>query len=275
MIDTVDWPAVERAIGEAEDYLDFEYEAIKDAVAAAADAWLPEDAQHLVVGVEQEVEIPYEGWEAGELPPESARRAKGIVDLNLLTRQGRVIIVDWKTTGAQDMPQAEKYSRSWQWRMYVAAAVALGWPVEAVEVQYRVITRSLQLGTITLQPTAETVDRVTEQLRMVARMNEALEEFTVWPQRMPGACKAYGRDCPFTLDCAHGTMPRGKMPRKDLSFTYVDRFLLCPERARRVELEPEGDATDEAGFGKAFHRGMAEVYGQLQRRRTNGTASES
>lgn len=263
MMEKINWPAVEAAIGAEEDFLDFEYGAIKEAVAAAVDAWVPEDSAHLVVGVEQEVEIPFEGWEEGEIPPESARRAKGFLDLNLLTREGRTIIVDWKTTGAKEMPQADKYSRSWQWRMY-AAALAAQVPVESIEVQYRVVTRDLQLGTISLIPSAYTVERVREQLQMVAAMNDAIAEFTVWPQRMPGSCKAYGRECPFTLDCANGTMPRGAMRRKDLSFTYVDRFLLCPERARRVELEPEGDSTEEAGFGSAFHRGMAEVYGQLQ-----------
>ena len=259
----INWELVETAIGEEEDFLNFDYEQIKDAVYNAAENWLPQDADKLIIGIEEEVEVPFEGWEEGGEVPEQARRAKGVIDLILLSREGKLGIVDWKTCGAQALPETEKYTKSWQWRMYVAAWAGQYRP-EDIEVQYRVVSRGLQLGTISLQPTEFSVSRVREYMQATAAMNDALAPFTVWPQRMPGACKAFGRQCPYEADCHMGTMPRGVMPRKDLSFSYLERFLLCPERARRAELEPDRDGSEEAGFGSAFHRGIAEVYRQVK-----------
>jgi hypothetical protein len=59
-----------------------------------------------------------------------------------------------------------------------------------------------------------------------------------------------------------------------MSYSTINRFMLCPERLRREklayleakELELEGeiepDASDATRFGNAVHRGMESIYRQ-------------
>ena len=177
--------------------------------------------------------------------------------------KGRVCIVDWKTKEAGlDSRWREDMKNSWQWRLYAhLTGAAVVW--------YRGISR-------TQKDTAEVIiavppsndEECRDFLEAVYAERQALVDgkFLVWPRRMPYSCNAFGRPCPFKDDCTSGyTMPQVAVPARQLSYSSISDFMLCPERHRRKAiLGSEGrEDTDATIFGSAVHRGLAEIYRQI------------
>ncbi len=77
---------------------------------------------------------------------------------------------------------------------------------------------------------------------------------------MPFACNAYGRECEFLQDCQNYTMPKASASKR-LSYSYIQTYLLCPEKARRYALaKGAGGYSEETTFGRSVHRGLAELW---------------
>lgn len=237
---------------------------LKNMVWTAAEKFLVRDLHDMVIdGVEE----PYER----ELHfPGGAQVFRGIKDLTgtlhgrlNVTKKfaGRKVVIDWKTSHKTlDTTWDERLLDSWQWRKYLyfgGADVML----------YRGVNAEGKTRELLIERPANLESSILAQLEGVSAARNSLINagLTVYPRKMPSACGAFGRECPYWTDCREHTMPQvALLPGRSFSYSSMDRFLACPERYRRGEIENEMENTEESNFGTAFHRGIAELYGQAR-----------
>lgn len=233
---------------------DYDRQDVRELVLIAAARWLPTDLEEWYVdSVEESIEIP--GF-------------RGILDLRgrhrgrfdaFKNHAGSGFICDWKTTkGALDADWAARYKYSWQWKLYAMA-------VPDVKLfSYRGINRNGETREIIIEIPPGIAAESEQYLNQIHRMRGMLAGEAPWPRKMPGSCKAYGRECEFIDTCQENIVIPGKVDfGKPLSYSGTETFLLCPEKHRLTQISGYGDDDEVLAFGKAFHRGIAEVYTQI------------
>lgn len=264
----IDWQKVEDAIIGDGKLAEYDLADSKTMVWSAAEKFLPRDLYDLDIdGVEE----PYEA--TLELPY-GPQVFKGIKDLKGRLRgrlnatkkyAGKKVVVDWKSTAnTLDKTWEDRLLDSWQWRKYLY--------FENADVMiYRGLGRDssgeVKFREVFIERPAKLEEDILVQLQGCAISRQSLIEagLEVWPRKMPSACGAFGRECPYFLDCRDGSMPRGAvLPGRSFSYSSMDKYLLCPERYRREILSEGQEDTEESLFGQAVHRGLAEVYTQAR-----------
>lgn len=232
---------------------DYDRQDVRELVLVAAERWLPTD---LVEWKLEAVEEPFE-----------IQGFRGITDLRgrhnglfsaFAGHVGSQFIGDWKTTkGALDADWAARYKYSWQWKLYALSAPA------AKLFTYRGISRSGDTREIIIEIPPGVHAEAQQYLDQVKAMRGALTDEVPWPRKMPGSCKAYGRECDFIEHCRENRVAEGSIDfSKPMSYSGTETFLLCPEKHRLTQIAGYGDDDEVLAFGKAFHRGIAEVYRQ-------------
>lgn len=243
------------------------FRTVREGVFAACEKWLVRDAYEFTIDKVEETTL-YLPKELEEFPG-----AKAIIDVQGTLKGtqapfkdyvGSVYALDWKTTsGSLSSDWRGRYIDSWQWQLYseiIGASIFI----------YRGYSWSQRdTKEIIIKVPPYNREEVIEYLKGVLLQRKALVDagLDVWPRAKPKSCNAFGRECDFYSDCSAYSMPRGARDQRILSYSRIEEFLLCPERARRGELiEIEGIEVYhwEAEMGSAFHRGMAEVYRQLK-----------
>lgn len=242
---------------------DFDFRDAKTAVWAAAEAWLSRDIHDLrITKIEQkermEIMVPLIGMQG-------IRQVKDIEGIVLgktsLTKDfaGRKAIVDWKTSNTLDVRWRERMIDSLQWRLYAYDDTDLFF--------YRGITREGDTREVAIEVPWTNKKEVDEIIAGIANQRHSLvvAGLEIWPRKFGmSTCHAYGDECPFFADCrGYEGIPRKAIEDSDLSFTEIERFLLCPEKSRRLKLLPSGyDGTEATAFGSIVHRGLAELWRQ-------------
>lgn len=228
----------------------------------AAEKWLPRDLFEIKIdGLElrQEMPIPYQ-----RLP------FKGFLDVGGTTRGlidpfkpfgGKPVIIDWKTT-KNDLKNPSDWKRrlldSNQWVCYSEV-------YKAAVFIYRGLSRNGSTAELIINVPESNSREALEYISGVGVQVNALRDggYEVFPRNRPFACHAYNRECKYKKDCDDYTMPRQVLsPDKQLSYSFMNTFLLCPERARRESLETDGLGSDDTLFGQCVHSGIAELYKQ-------------
>jgi hypothetical protein len=175
--------------------------------------------------------------------------------------RGKTFVRDWKTaSGKLDLLWESRLKDSLQWKFYLAHTGAEIFIFSGVN--YKGEMREA------LFDRPEFVQQyVRSQLMGVDLAVEAWNDagLLVWP-RATGSCLAYGRTCDYLQDCRNYTMPQVKPLPFNWSPSSVSNLMLCPERWRRNILAKQAGAPPLVSYstevGKAFHRGMEEVYRQ-------------
>lgn len=242
-------------------------EAVRQGIFAANEKWLVRDIYEFKLdSIEERFEV--------DTFSNGGQAVKGFIDLSGTLNgtqapfgayAGGGFVLDWKTS---DRPLTTDWKNrqvdSWQWPLYAAikgAALA--------------IYRGYSWGDgdtreIIIKVPDWNLNSVREQYGSVLELRRTLVMggYEVWPQHKPTACNMYGEECPFYSDCYDYSMPRQKMDVRPLSYSRVSDFMLCPEKARRMELleidNARGYQTKRTAMGQAFHRGVAEVYRQVK-----------
>lgn len=211
---------------------------------------------------------------AGEYGP---GKTKYIIDLLLRVKkdaikpycdysEGTLLVVDWKSTANHvDDNWRRKYIRSWQSRIYCVAE-------DALLAEYRGVSwytdpplaGEHETKALLLEMPATNKQEVDEYLAGAEAMAASLSPLEVYPRKIPKACGAWGRDCQFLNDCISYTMPRQKLDNPQLSFSSIENLFECPEKYRRLKISKDEETGSSLTVGQALHRGMAEVYTQLQ-----------
>jgi len=240
--------------------LDFEREDMMRRLLMVKRQFYERDQRYQGWSVEESLEsIGLTGYGDLKLP------LKHIIDLKMLDGP-RTILVDWKTRQGEISKEViQRYRDSWQWRIYLASV-----PRADKEFRYRIVgdTSSIE---VVLQPYKGMVDEVGKLLDSVAAMVEEQQyqawaadgAHGAWTRSMPGACKAYGRWCPFVGDCRDRVVVTGAPPVEHLSYSSVETALLCMERLRRGRLAREAgldEESEEAQFGLVFHECVKVMY---------------
>jgi hypothetical protein len=107
-----------------------------------------------------------------------------------------------------------------------------------------------------------------------------------WPRNYPDACSFGGRYiCQFINHCerrfpvqidAAKTVDAKTLALRS-SFSSLKEFKRCPEKFRletwsRI-MGAKGEESEEASWGGAFHRGIAQVYKNIKEIQENGTSN--
>lgn len=182
---------------------------------------------------------------------------------------GKKIILDWKTKDSafSDLTKwRNQYKDSWQWRLYSFAE-------NAQIFEYRGISRATgETKNITLKVDENNSKNALNYLKTSRNLIQNLSETEVWPRHKPYACHSYNRECPFYNDCKFDRVPenlKGLIKIKPLHYSDLEVFYMCPERYRllaklqeKLDLEQMGESETSryTRFGKAFHRGVAQIY---------------
>lgn len=237
--------AIERHLPKT--YL-FEIAEAKRVVCNALDHFFEVDAEHLAItGVECAVELLVPG----------VPRVHGYIDLRAVADSGERLVIDWKTTGGElDAKWLNRQTDSWQWRIY---AYGTG----ATHVVYRGLSRNGSIRSIIIEVPPDNNEAVERYLQQCHAMREAVRACGTypWPQSKPGACNAYGRPCQY-LDHCRGNEPlpigNGSVSH---SYSSLQTFSLCPERARLdAALGAESSENESTSFGSIVHAGLAAAY---------------
>ena len=231
----------------------YERQDVRALVLIAAERWLPYDLEEWdVQGIEESYDSP---------------TFRGILDLRVKYRgklkafadyAGAAGIVDWKTTkGALDADWANRYKYSWQWPLY-----AMAYP-ETRLFSFRGINRAGETREVIIEVPPEKAEEARRHMEQLRAMRDVLAGSAPWPKKMPSSCKAYGRECEFKDQCWSNVVVTGEIDtKKPFSYSGSETFLLCPERYRLTQLSGYGEDDEVLAFGKAFHRGIAEIYKQ-------------
>lgn len=258
ILQMIDWDLVTKEIDDVEinqpAMPDYERQDVRKLILLAAERWLPQDLE------EWQVEAVEETFRHPKL--------RGIIDLRgrhngrykvYEPYAGKRFICDWKTTrGELDASWAERYKYSWQWKLYCI-------PYPDTEIfSFRGISRKGETREIPIVVPPGAVAEAEQHLEQLNAIRRALGDTAPWPRKMPGSCHAYGRDCRRLEQCQNNVVVSGLIDiTKPLSYSSAENLLLCPEMYRLSQLEEGGGDDDETlAFGKAFHRGIAEVYRQ-------------
>lgn len=234
----------------------WDLEAVGEMVYLAGEKWLARDVEWMLIeGIERRFE-----WD-GE---------SGVYDLvGRFTEKapdhlrGKKFVRDWKTTGSGlDEKWVQRYTDSWQWRVYL-------YNQEAEVMLYSGVSRGGDTREFSLGRPVNLEEQVRTQMLGLGLMRDSLVESgaLVYPMNRPHACNAYGRECENIMACRNWGMPKQALEGWNWSPSSMDGFLLCPERMRRDQLRKLAGEERAAGYdaeiGSAFHRGIAEVYRQV------------
>ena len=233
---------------------DYDRQDVRELVLIAAARWLPTDLEEWkLTSVEEPFEIS--GFR-GILDLRGVHKGKFTAFAN---HAGSQFICDWKTTkGALDADWAARYKYSWQWKLYAAA-----FP-DVKLFSYRGINRNGETREIIIEIPSGIVEESHQYLAQVKSMRDALKGQYPWPRKMPGSCKAYGRECDFIDQCQSNVIVAGDIDfSKALSYSGTETFLLCPEKHRLTQISGYGEDDEVLAFGKLFQRGTAEIYTQV------------
>lgn len=269
IMEAVDKDAIASAILSFEEgekpFDDFDFEDAKLLVWTAAEKWLARDLSEFTLeAVENKLVTDYAGPEypfkcfldvCGMIKPD------GMKPFDKFARQKYVI--DWKTSkNTLGTEWKQRLLDSHQWQMYsdvYGASLFI----------YRGLSRVRAQTQEVLIPVPDTNhEEVLHQLRAIGCQINALraEKFVVFPRNKPHGCEAYGKVCPYYDSCMDYSMPKGELPLdKALSYSFMNNFMLCNERARREVLAEGMDYQDETNFGRAVHRGLASLWSQAFR----------
>lgn len=263
----LDWDAIGAAVAETKgrELMHSELADAKECVYIAAERWLPRDyANAIIEGTEEEIFI--EGL------PNQRKPFHGFTDLRLTVGAkapdktlgkyaAATLLVDWKTTSTATWTDwRARQKKSWQWKLYAFSR-------NATLFSYRGINRMGDTSDLTLEVPASNGLEVREFLSAIFSSRGALvdAQLPVWPRNRPGSCNAFGRECPFDEECEEYSMPQWEPEDRQLSYSSIGDYLLCPEKHRRKSLAPEDrEETESTIFGQAVHRGLEEVYRQAR-----------
>ncbi len=238
--------------------VEWDYDDCQRLVYIAAEKWLPRDlAEFTMDGVEIKFEEGREEW---------PRRLKGFIDVAGTVKgniepfkqfAGKKYIIDWKTSkNTLGTDWRNRLVDSNQWMLYseiYKASVFL----------YRGLSRNGTTAEVIIQVPQSNESEVIQLVKMVGKQVDVIKDELVWPRNKPFACNAFGRECPYYTECMDYSMPRGLLPEdKALSHSFINTFQLCNERARREATAEQVGGSDETAFGKAVHRGLAELWKQ-------------
>ncbi len=232
---------------------DYERQDVRSLVLIAAERWLPYDlVEWELLGVEENYDSP-----TFRAILDLRGRQKGVLPA-FKEYAGAPFCGDWKTTkGALDADWANRYKYSHQWPLYVMA-----YP-ETRLFTYRGVSRNGDTREVIIEVPDGKVLEAQEYLKDVQAMRAVLKDSPRWPRKMPGSCKAYGRECEFIDTCRENIIIPGTVDfNKPMSYSSAETFLLCPEKHRLTQISGYGEDDETLAFGKAFHRGIAEVYKQ-------------
>ena len=251
-LNEIDWQKVEAAVLKApEELLSYDYEDVKAMIFAAAEKWLPGDLKSLG---KVQTEQPFNVTSLGRYP------VRGFIDLLGVYTRGEYLnaglVADWKTSdGELDVAWQNRLVNSFQWKLY-------SYITGAEYVSYRGINRRCKTREVFIKVPAFALEQAARHFSLVsAQIHTLANTATVWPQKMPGSCGAFNSTCQFLNECQTDTMPRFPLLDEEIGLSYsgADRFLLCPEKFRRVaKCADEGN--DSTRLGNAFHRGIEAVY---------------
>lgn len=260
-LDKVTQAILTRDDGEAQ-LADFDIEDASGLVRMAAEKWLLRDlGEFTVTDIEQEKSM----WVPTDKEPfcyvvDLAGTLVGLTS-PFSNYPNATFVCDWKTTKNQLSTEwKNRLLKSWQWRLYAAGTGAKLFI-------YRGLSRQEETKEVIIEVPKENDREVAQFLASLGSTINSLRQggYTVWPRSMPYSCGAYGRECEFLKDCQEYNMPRG-IPYKRLSYSYIEKYLLCPEKARRYALiDAEGgprESSEESNFGSSVHRGLAELWRQ-------------
>lgn len=196
-------------------------------------------------------------------------KMKAIADLVVIPKEEDILILDWKTSpGPLDANWKRKQEFSWQWRIYSLLYKAKYFSYRGLselgstrEESFHVDEESTRMALDFLDESVYTIDRYIREGK------------TSWPKTWPKACfsKYEPKICQYLDDCKNNTSPT-TIPRfQNMSYSRINTFWDCPEKARRQLLESQSSDSrlvqiqDPAILrkGKAFHAGIAEIYKQL------------
>lgn len=237
----------------------------RECVWVAAERWVPRDLESMrITGVEEEYECPVEGH---QMPFHGFVDVCGILNgkKDPFTQfKGQTMVVDWKTKEtALDARWKGDMKMSWQWRLYAYLTGAKVFCYRGVSRNVKGVEKTNEL-ILAVPETNDEECRNYLECTFGARALYVEEGRTVWPQRMPYSCSAFGRKCSYEEDCWGNSMPKVVPPPRQMSYSSIGDFWLCPERHRRKSLEEGREETDATIFGLAVHRGLAEIYRQLK-----------
>ncbi len=252
---TLDWDRVFGVIADAR-LTDWDKELVGGMAVAAFNHWTEKDIRDgaEVKLVEHFVDSPF-----------TAR-----LDLVMEFPDGKVKLVDWKTvSGKLDERWEERQRRSWQLKLY-ACKMKKRLPIVGEYRGVKVDEEPL-CKTVSVVITPADAFAASEQIRMTAKMLDALKDEKVWPEN-PGGCKCFGPmyPCPFEEYCwQRKEKPEGLPPKVALiSHSAMSDFFRCPEY-RRLNLWTEKEDEEKTAIGITFHAAMAEVYTQFMEERGN------
>lgn len=276
LFERINWELVNSKIQEHK-LLIFEYEEASSLVITAFNKFAPKDFANFH-NVKVEGKFLYEAPEFGSEPwinydredselvgIDLKRCIKGFIDLHAyeIDKDGMMsgVVVDWKTASNLDAVWRNRQFDSWQGKIYARVK-------GAKRVEFRGIQRDGRSTAISYGWPTSAYDNgdVDNYVLQAVSMREPLFRDKVWPKRMPYACEAYGRKCPYHALCRNesGDEHQSLIQVKPFSYSGMETFFLCPERYRLDALfADEEDSGSSAGFGKAFHAGIAEAYQQL------------
>jgi hypothetical protein len=251
---------------------DYDFQDAKECVWNAAVKWLHRDVVEFSV---TDVEVRRETEVAGA-------KLKGYLDIRgtingeikaLEKFKGKPFVLDWKTTKNKlSTDWKNKLVDSIQWKLYCVLE-----PEYPGLIFYRGMSRQGDVREVIIEPPEPQylIPEVEDVVGPIASFIKQLgEKHEVWPRNMPSACNAFGRPCVWYAECEDNEMPRRLVEIESMSYSTINRFMLCPERLRREklayleakELEIEGeiepDASESTRFGNAVHRGLESLYKQ-------------
>lgn len=261
VLSTIDMEKVGKAIATPEEderpLADFDFEDAKSLVWTAAEKWLLRDLDEFSVEeVEQEKVFLFDNSNITYVTDVSGV-VKGL-KAPFTNFSGKRYVIDWKTSkNTLGTEWKDRLLHSWQWRLYCCAQ-------NASLFLYRGLSRNGDTKEVIIEAPTTNNDEVLFFLRGTQDQLVHLQNSTLpcWPRNMPFACRAYGRDCAWVEDCQNYTMPKGIVEPKRLSYSYINTFMLCNERARRTALDGNRENSEESLFGSAVHRGLAELWRQ-------------
>lgn len=271
ILEAVDWSAVGTAQRAEAKLSDGEHETVTEALLSAVEKWTPSDFGH-IAKIEERfqsfADLNYmTGW-GEQASCDNPSSVVGYVDLTLHSPDMLEFgVVDWKTTGDVGTKWQDRQRLSWQGPLYCFVSRAATYAYRGVErTPYRRIDGRGIHRTRTVSspwPSFRTDGDVERWLDQNLAQRAVLRDQAPWPQRSPGACGAFGRDCDFLPLCETGTAPLTSLTLGPFSHSGIERFGLCPERYRLEKLL--GETNEEGNWGSAFHGGVAEVYRQLKK----------
>lgn len=244
----------------------FEVQPCFDMVWVAIEKWLARDAYVFDIQATEEHFTTFK------------HLAHGITDLRGIIKRpfktieeqyvGKQFVLDWKTSRSTlDKTWQDRLEGSWQWKLYAAH-----WDTGLIF--YRGVNPRGETREFILEPPEDVYYSAEQQFRQIkeSRDNYLVKDIFPWARNMPFACTAYGRDCEYIPTCHSEEYPRNtkeliKEIQSPLSYSSMQRFMLCPEKHRRYLLDQAGadlqGNTEETSKGRAVHRGLEVVYNQL------------